>query len=219
MRQNQIDEQGQRLSSFKLAVDDLSQRVGELESVCTNLQESNSKLTAKVIDLEGRSRRQNIGILGLAESIEGGKPTALFSDLLCEVFGKETLPSQPEINRAYRSLTAKPAPSQRPRPVILRLHRYQIKDLLIREARRRGKLEYRGQQIQVKDYSPDVTALMFKASAPSPEQSWQISITEGSNRLSSNPHGSTSHFQDKKWLRSTDEARKYIDGLLPSVPP
>ncbi|KAG7455605.1 hypothetical protein JOB18_017492 [Solea senegalensis] len=172
-----VDEHGQCLSSLELAADDLSQRVGELESVCANLQESNSKLTAKVIDLEGRSRRQNIRILGLAESIEGFW----------------TLPSQYEIDRAHRSLTAKPAPSQRLRPVILRLHRYQIKDLLVREAHRRGKLAYRGQQIRVvEDYSPDVQS---KASMPSTEQSWQISTTEGSNHLSSILHGSASHFQ------------------------
>lgn len=67
-----VDEHGQRLSSLELASEDLSQRVVELENVCSRLQESNSKLTAKVVDLEGRSRRQNIRILGLAESIEGG---------------------------------------------------------------------------------------------------------------------------------------------------
>lgn len=82
-----VDEHGQRLSSLELAAEDLSQRVGELENVCSSLRESNSRLTAKVVDLEGRSRRQNICILGLAESIEGGRPTAFFSDLPCEVFG------------------------------------------------------------------------------------------------------------------------------------
>lgn len=52
---------------------------------------------------------------------------------------------------------AKPAPGQRPHPVILRLHCYQVKDILIREARRKGKLEYRGQQVCiVEDYSLEV---------------------------------------------------------------
>lgn len=137
-------------------MEDLNQCVSELENVCSSLRESNYKLTAKVIDVEGRRRRQNICILGLVESIEGGRPTAFFSDLLCEVFGKETLPSPPETDRAHCSLTAKPAPGQRPRPIILRLHRYQVKDLLICEAYCRGKLEYHIQQVQVvKDYSPE----------------------------------------------------------------
>ena len=42
-------------------------------------------------------------------------------------------------------------------PVILGLHRYQTKDLLIREARRRGKPEYHVQPVRaVEDYSPEV---------------------------------------------------------------
>ncbi|MEQ2168887.1 hypothetical protein GOODEAATRI_019253, partial [Goodea atripinnis] len=43
-----------------------------------------------------------------------------------------------------------------PRPVILRLHWYKSKDLLIRKARRRRKLDYRGASLRiVEDYSPD----------------------------------------------------------------
>lgn len=66
------------------------------------------------------------------------------------MFGRDTLPSTPEIDRAHRLLAAKPAPGQRPRPVILQLHRFQVKELLIREATRRGKLDYRGQQIRIR---------------------------------------------------------------------
>ena len=87
-----VDEHGQRLSSLELATEDLSQRVSELENVFSSLRESISKLTAKVTDLEGCSRRRNIRILGLAESIEGGRPTAFFSNLPCKVFGTETSP-------------------------------------------------------------------------------------------------------------------------------
>lgn len=96
-------------------------------------------------------------ILGLAESVEGGRPTDFFSALLCKVFGEGTLASPPEIDRAHRSLAAKPARGQRPRPVIIRLHHYKITDLLIREARWKGKLDYRGQQIRImEDYCPEV---------------------------------------------------------------
>lgn len=43
--------------------------------------------------------------------------------------------------------------------MILRLHRYLTKDLIIREARRRGKLDYKGASLRiVEDYSPDVLA-------------------------------------------------------------
>lgn len=82
-------------------------------------------------------------ILGLPESTE------FFSKLLCEIFGNNTLPSPPEIDRAHRSLASKPAPGQRPQLVSPRLHCYQTKDLLLREERWRGKLEYHGQPVRV----------------------------------------------------------------------
>lgn len=206
-----VEDHGQRLCSLELVSEDLSQRVSELENVCSGLRENNSKLTAKVTDLEGRNRRQNLRILGLAETTEGGRPTEFFSDLLCEVFGKEMLPSPPEIDRAHRSLAPKPAPGQRPRPVILRLHRHQIKDLLIREARRRGKLDYRGQQIRiVEDYCPEVLSqraeyrevmseLYGRGLKPSLLYPARLRITLSSG--------------ERKWLRSADEARRYVDGL------
>lgn len=206
-----VEDQGQRLCSLELISEDLSQRVSELENACSSLRENNSKLTAKVIDLEGRNRRQNLRILGLIESTEGGQPTEFFSGLLGEVFGKEILPSLPEIDRAHRSLAPKPAPGQRPRPVILRLHRYRIKDLLIREARRRGKLDYRGQQIRiVEDYCPEIlnqraeyrevmTELYNRGLKPSLLYPARLRITLSSG--------------EKMWLRSADEARKYVDRL------
>lgn len=152
-----VEDHGQRVSSLELASEDLSQRVTDLEETINILREANAKLKAKVTDLEGRSRRQNIRILGVPELTESGSPSKFFSDLLREVFGAEILPTPPEIDRAHRSLAARPAPGQRPRPVILRLHRNQTKELIIREARQRGKLEFRGKPIRVvEDYSPEV---------------------------------------------------------------
>ena len=47
-------------------------RLAELEKSCDALGVQNKLLKAKVIDLEGRSRRQNIKIVGLPEKIERG---------------------------------------------------------------------------------------------------------------------------------------------------
>lgn len=81
---------------------DESQRLQDMDAVCANLREANSKLVTKVSDLEGCSRRWR---LGLPESIESGPPSQFFSELLIEVFGKD-LPTPPETDRAHHSLTA-----------------------------------------------------------------------------------------------------------------
>lgn len=122
------------------------------------LADSNSKLTTKTIDLESCSRRNNIRIIGLPVSIEGPMPTSFFAELLAEVLGDQILQSLPELDQVHRALTAKPQPSSRPRLVILRLHRYQIKELIIGEAcKRRVSLQHQGSPIQIfEDYTPEV---------------------------------------------------------------
>lgn len=133
-------------------------RMSMLEKKCAALADSNTKLAAKAADLEGRSRRNNIGIIGLPESIEGPRPTAFFLDLLVEVFGRQTLESPPELDRAHRALTGEPPPGGKPQAVIIRFHRYQARELVIREAHKQhGKLQFQGKPIRIfEDYTPEV---------------------------------------------------------------
>ncbi len=65
---------------------------------------------------------KNIRIVSLLESIEGPRPSSSFSQLLSDVFGEEIFPTPPEIDRAHRTLTAKPATGEKPRAIIIRLH-------------------------------------------------------------------------------------------------
>lgn len=156
--QSSVIDHGQRIVSLETSAESDDQRLSALETRCVELADSNNKLLRKMTDLESRSRRNNIRIIGLPESIEGPQPTTFFSELLVELLGEETLTSPPELDRAHRSLAAKPPSGSRPRPVIIRLHRYQTKDLIVQEARkRRGKLQYRGTSVQIfEDYAPEV---------------------------------------------------------------
>ncbi|KAI4817409.1 hypothetical protein KUCAC02_010810 [Chaenocephalus aceratus] len=81
----------------------------QLENACSALKGDNETLKTKVADLEGRSRRQNLRIIGQPESIEGPCPSAFFSQLLIDTLGTEILASPPELDRAHRSLAPKPA--------------------------------------------------------------------------------------------------------------
>lgn len=128
----------QRIESLESGLTEVDQRVEHLEAACSGLRKDNEWLRAKVSDLEGRSRRQNFRIMGLPESIEGPRPTIFFSQLLVEVFGDHILSSPPELDRAHRTPAPKPASGQRPRPDILRFHRFQVKDLIIRESRKKA---------------------------------------------------------------------------------
>ena len=153
-----VEDHGQRVSDLEANETLQDQRLLALEVQCAKLSEINAKLASKMSDLESRSRRCNIRLTGLDEAIEGPQPTKFFSELLVELLGPEILPSPPELDRAHRALVAKPDPGKGGRAVIIRLHRFQIKDLIVREARkRRGSLKYRGKAVQIwEDYTPEV---------------------------------------------------------------
>lgn len=149
---------GERIASLESNANLTEERIQALEASCSTLSETCAKLNTKNIDLEGRSRRNNIRIVGLPESIEGPRPTTFFSDVLKEIFGDQVLQTPPELDRAHRSLAAKPRQGDRPRPVIVCLHRHQTKELIIREARkRRNDLKYRDSPVRIyEDFCPEV---------------------------------------------------------------
>lgn len=93
--QTEVTEHGTRLDSLENNAELNIQRIQALEEKCAALKESNARLTAKTADLESRSRRNNIRIIGLPESIEGPRPTSFFSDLLVELLGNDTLQTPP----------------------------------------------------------------------------------------------------------------------------
>ena len=136
----------------------VSERIGALESSCSVLANVNAKLQAKVLELEGRSRRNNIRIIGLPECIEGSHPTEFFAGLLVEVLGEQVLTSTPELGRAHRALTSKPGQGEKPRSVVICFHKFQTRDLVVRESRKmRGRLWYRGDPVHIfEDYSSDM---------------------------------------------------------------
>uniref|UniRef100_A0A3B3HIC5 L1 transposable element RRM domain-containing protein n=1 Tax=Oryzias latipes TaxID=8090 RepID=A0A3B3HIC5_ORYLA len=153
-----VDDHTERIAHLEQSADSTSIDVTEMKTTLSAIAAENAKLKAKLTDLEGRSRRNNIRIFGLPENIEGPTPTVFFSQLLFEVLGADVLSSPPELDRAHRSLAAKPGPAGKPRHVVICFHRFQTRELVVRTARRlRGNLSYKGSPIHiVEDYCPEV---------------------------------------------------------------
>uniref|UniRef100_A0A3B4ZJ67 L1 transposable element RRM domain-containing protein n=1 Tax=Stegastes partitus TaxID=144197 RepID=A0A3B4ZJ67_9TELE len=89
---------------MKTSVDRLIARVAMLENKCE--------------DLESRSRRNNIRIIGVEEGPGSCSPTAVAS-LLKDAF---SLDKEPLVDRSHRTLQPKPKPGDRPRAIVCRLH-------------------------------------------------------------------------------------------------
>ncbi|KAK7893048.1 hypothetical protein WMY93_022200 [Mugilogobius chulae] len=128
--QQSLDNHDTRLVSLE---DNVSERLDKMENQLAVLRADNDKLRAKVTDLEGRNRRNNVGLMELPEDIEGPQPSKFFARFLQEVFGPDMFPSPPELDHAHRSLAAKPRPGAKPRAVLLCFHRFHNKEQIDRE--------------------------------------------------------------------------------------
>ena len=116
-----------------------SDGLAEMEVSMSALKGEIRALQIKCEDLENRSRRNNLKMVGIAEGEEGKAPTAFISNLLKDLFGLEDLPL---IDRAHRLGQVKPNTGQPPRPFILRAHFFDVKEQIIRLAREKVDLTY-----------------------------------------------------------------------------
>lgn len=190
----------------------MSEDIQAIQAELATVTEGNNKLKTKLIDLESRSRRNNVRLVGLPEGIEGSHPTTFFSQLFLDVFGEETLGKAPELDRAHRMLMAKPGPGDKPRAVIVCFHNYQTRELITRKAREmRGKLKYKDtlfhifedhcqEVLQQRSAYRDIMKAFFdRRLKPSLRYPAKLFIRTGDGR--------------QKFLASPEDARRYIGSL------
>lgn len=139
---------------------DTSDRIMQLEKTAETLSNDYKKLQEKCMDLENRSRRQNLRIIGISEGIEAGNPSRFMAEFFTEVFGEENFDSPIIIDRAHRTLAPKPRKGDRPRAMVVRLHYYSDKEKILKLSRNKGRVMYGGSPVHIfPDTSPEVGRL------------------------------------------------------------
>lgn len=137
-----------RLVSQEQMTSVLEERVEALEAKYEDLTRYANQLQTKVLDLEARSRRHNIKIVGIKEGSEKGGPTDFVSRLIPELLGKQHFPHSVKVDRAHRSLQPKPAAGDRPRTI--------MKEMILRLSRTQP-MEYNGNKVLIfPDYTNEV---------------------------------------------------------------
>ncbi|KAF3847423.1 hypothetical protein F7725_020451, partial [Dissostichus mawsoni] len=196
--QETVTDHGSRLTSLEANAYQLSDKMEELEAKCAAMEGSYNKLKAKAIDLESRSRRNNIRIAGLPESIEGARPTDLFLRLLVELLG-------PHYSSGAGPSTQSPDCQAKSRVKTKSGNSphssFQTKELIVQEARKqRGKLFFQGKPVAIfEDYCPEIV-----------EQ--RAAYREALDRSSTKPGVPmpTRHWRFNSSLLSDDEFVKYL---------
>lgn len=137
--QQTINLQEERLAAVEDTATKTSDGLAEMEVTVSALKGEIRTLQSKCEDLENRSRRNNLRIVGIPEGAEGKTPTAFISNLLKDLFNFD---DQPLIGQAHRLSQVKPRTGQQPRPFILRVHYFHVKEQILRLAREKGDLAY-----------------------------------------------------------------------------
>uniref|UniRef100_A0A3Q3ACX0 L1 transposable element RRM domain-containing protein n=1 Tax=Kryptolebias marmoratus TaxID=37003 RepID=A0A3Q3ACX0_KRYMA len=146
-----------RVASTEATAESHGGRISELEKKYDGLAALCSQQQAKLEDLEARSHRQNIRIVGIPEKAENGKPLNFIIKLLPQLLGEDNFNRPIEVDRAHRSPTQ--AKDGKTRAIIVKLHYFQEKERVLRLAREKGSLQYDGRPVFI---FPDLTSTVMK---------------------------------------------------------
>ena len=147
------------LSGQSDQINELDRECGTLRKICNALQQENQELKDKTERLEGYSRRFNLRVFGLDRDVEGDNATEYMSALLRDVFtGQRNLPGPPDVEIAHRVAGKGPGP----RPMIVRLQRFMVKEAILKMAKSEKVLEYKNMKLKI---FPDLTTEMARRRA------------------------------------------------------
>lgn len=142
------------IKSLRADASTLQERVAQSEQYLQSLSE-------KLVEMEDRTRRDNLLIFNIKEGLEGPNLRAYLADQIPKWFPAFAV-APPEIMRAHRlGAPLRPGASDgtthRSRPVILKCLRYTDRDRLLQEARKNTP-EVAGKQLKfAADYSESTT--------------------------------------------------------------
>lgn len=181
------------MADMKTTVERLTVKVAMLENKCE--------------DLESRSRRNNIRIIGVGEGPGTCSPTAVAA-LLKDAF---SLDKEPLVDRSHRTLQPKPKPGDRPRPIVCRLHYHSDCVDILRRARELQRIKVGDMTLSV---FPDYTAKVARARATFNEVKRLLRGVEGAKYGLFHPANLLITYQGtEKKFTSAEEAKEYVKTL------
>lgn len=164
--QTQLQTTSDKISSIGRQIGQQEQSIKQLESRCDNIQASArsdkatvralkatvAELSSKLADMEDRSRRSNLRLIGLAEGAEGGDAISFLETNI-----PKWLPSLSQssirIERAHR-VYSRNGKSDKPRTLIFKLLDYRDRQLILQGAREAESIKHGESKISFyPDYS------------------------------------------------------------------
>ncbi len=139
-----LEGQSQRITEAEQQISTVEDQVVALERCLEQVQSRQVSMAEQLDDAENRSRWDNIRILNLKEGTEGEHPLQFFESWLPTTLGLPAAKGRIKLDRAHRAGGPR---SDRPRPVIIKLHNSRDKLRILSAARKAKNLEHGGSRI------------------------------------------------------------------------
>lgn len=146
-----------KVRDIEVAVTTHADRLESLEALCKTLQDGYNYQRKKVLDLESRSRRQNIRITGIPEGAEKGNPSEFVSALIPTLFGSDQFPDKVLVDIAHR-IGPRPAQAGSPCSLIAKLHYMHTRVRVTKLATQKSPLHCEGVRVSI---FPDLPTEVF----------------------------------------------------------
>lgn len=147
-----------RLDEAEGRIESAEERIQNGEDVMAEMLKLQTQLEAKMTDLEGRTRRENIRIYGVPEGAEKDYPSML---AFVEKLLRDNLDIPPttnlQIERSHRALGPLPPTGAPPRSILAKFLSFNTKDMILRTAWQKKGFTWQGKQINLdNDYAPRI---------------------------------------------------------------
>lgn len=124
-RQEEVSRQSEAISDLERSANEHSDQLTSMQDKMARLSATVQSLDKKCEELEAGSRWHNIRLVGLPEGSEGPRPTEFIAILLMDMLGLDEMPG---LDRAHRTLRAKPKEGEPPRPIVIRVTQFHALD-------------------------------------------------------------------------------------------
>ncbi|KAJ1098272.1 hypothetical protein NDU88_003388 [Pleurodeles waltl] len=151
---DRLDEHAERLEQLKRKMLEAEDEHCTVETAQKNVDKLLLTLQAKAEDLEALSRRNNVRIVGIAESTQIDNMERYMKHLLSSLLGHETFTNMYVVELAHFSLEPRHPPGVPSCPIIARPLNYRDRDRALQRACDLGVLHHKGTPVSL---FPDFT--------------------------------------------------------------
>ncbi|CAL9692937.1 unnamed protein product [Knipowitschia caucasica] len=138
----------ERMAEAEVRLSNVEDEQVDLKAVVESLQTRNKHLEDKVVDMETRSRLNNLRLVGLPENSEDSDMCGFLESWLPDAWELNPMRHPLILERAHR-IGAKRVTDTSPRTVIMRFLNYKQKEIVLRAAKTKKDIFYKNQRVKL----------------------------------------------------------------------